>query len=256
MARFWQWMLEKITGGASPEEKLDRAAEQMQKEVQLHRDLAARTVALARSKQRELREVVGRYRQLEAAAIALQQEGKGEAVGFLAVEMANLKGQMEAMTQDAEQLNVSSGEAVTQYRQEKEEAARLLQQHGQAKAVAQMNREFKNLQQEMRALTGAATAKGAYRAVLQEIGTRAHEFRAYAELESGDSGRRAEVARALEGIEVKGVLQDIRTKALGAGEPVTDVQIIYRAQAALESDPIRGALPASTEQEGEGEGEG
>jgi phage shock protein A len=248
MPRIWERILSGVGLGATPEERLDQAAEQMQKDVQIRRELAARTVALARSKQRELGEAVSRYRQLEAAAVELQRQGRGDVVSYVAVEMASLKSQIETLTTETEQLNSSASETVEHFRQEKDEAEKLLNRHGQLRAVAQMNRQLEALQRDMKALAGASTARGAFRAVAGEIEVKALEFRATAELESGGATRKAEVARALTAVETQKILQGIQIKALAPSSDVIEAEIIDRATAALASDPIHGilALPAAS----------
>jgi len=257
MAGFWNWLLGKAGLGPSEEERLDKAAAQMEKEVSLHKELAAKTLALSRTKQRELAEEVAKYRNLESAAVRLEKQGNSQAVEIIAIQMAEGKAKIEAMTTELEQLNASSQDAVDKYRVEKDEAQKLLSQHGRLKAVAQMNRDLGNLQREMRAIAGASTAKGAYQVIAREIDTRTQEFRALAQLESGDASQKAMVNNALKEVEVQGILEDIRQKAL---EGVIDAEststlILDRAIDALKQDPLQPmlSLPTTSEKQEPGE---
>jgi phage shock protein A len=256
MAKFWQVVLDSLGMGSSHEEKLDQAAQKMGQEVGLHRDLAAKSVALARSSQRELAEAVLRYRNLEEAAIQLQRQGRAEAVGYLAVELAETKAKVETLTAQTEQSTSSASEAVERFRQERDETVVLLRKHGQLKAVAEMNSQLDKLRAEMKAISGATTARGAYEAIANQIEIKAQEHRALAELESGDTTRKAEVAQALRGIETQQILEGIKARAaLEGSEPIVKIEVLDRAETALNRDPIKGflALPSAPSEAPEAE---
>lgn len=251
MAKLWTWFLEKAGLGPSEDERLDQAADHMRREVDLRRELAAKSVALSRSKQRELAEEVAKYGNLERAAVELQRQGRADAVQYVAVEMSETKTRIEALTGELEQLNTGAQDAVDQYRVEKDEAERLLSQHGRLKAVAQMNRDLSDLQKEMRAVAGASSAKGAYRALANQIETKTQEYRAMAQLESGDASRKTVVAEALKGVEIQNILAGIRSKALEASAEAqpTELPAIGRALNALQQDPINRVLSLPAPQE-------
>lgn len=243
----WQRILEFIGAGPEVGDKLDQVAGQMVREVGLHKDVAAQSVALARTKQRELAQAVSEHQTLEQAAVQLQQQGKNDLVQVLAVRLSESKKNIDTLTGELEQLNAGASESVEKFRQERDEAKKLLSQHGRLKAVAQMNTDLDKLRQEMRAIAGASTTKGAYQALASQIEVKTQQFRAMAELESGDAMEKARVNRALQEVEVQGILADIQAKALSVGTgPVVALPTIDRAIAALANNPIRGILPAST----------
>jgi len=245
MPGFWDWFMRRIGAGPTQEEELDQAAVKMHEDLQVRLRLATTSVANARTVQRELAAAVTRYNELQLAGIALQNSGNTDAVGEIAMEMADLKPQIEALTNQVEDLSQEARSEYQQYRGYEMEVTKALREHPRLKATAQMNRERERLQKEAQALApGALTAMDAYRAVASGIGTKSEEFRALAEIRSGDVGRKAKIAQALADIKVQGILEEIRTLALGAGEPIIDAEVINRATAALTSDPIRGALPA------------
>lgn len=242
------WFFNLLGLGPSPGEKLDFAAQQMLVHLRDKQKLAGRIVAQGRTAQRILNEKVARYRELQSAAVQLQREGKTQATVLIAGQMASLSSQIQTMTADVEKLNTEATDAVTGFLGEKDEVNSLMEQHGMLKARAEMNTEMERLQKDLRALgTGALTARGAYQAIAREIGTKSEEFRALAELEGGDATHQAEINRALQDVRVAGVLKQIETLALSAGDDVIDAEIIDRATAALSADPIRGALPAPRE---------
>jgi hypothetical protein len=257
MAGFWNWWLERLGLGATQEEQLDHAAEQMARDVELKKELAAKTVALARAKHRELAETVARHDALEQAAVRLQQSNRTEAVQQIAVELAESQAHVEALTGELQDMNTAAGESVDGFRQERDESAQLLRQHGRLKAVSDMNRQLEALRAEMKAIAGASTARGAYKAIANEIEVKAQEHRAIAQLESGDASRKAHVTEALKEVEVQQIIQAIEAKAQQAlpGSAIS-VQLIGQARAALDYDPVRGALPQpAAEEEGVTEGE-
>lgn len=247
MPGIWQRILDLFSGGPEVGDQLDQVAGQMVREVGLHKDIAAQSVAMSRTKQRELAQAVADHQTLEQAAVQLQQQGKTDLVQVLAVRLSESKKTIEILTGELEQLNTGASESVEKFRQERDEAKKLLSQHGRLKAVAQMNTDLDRLRQEMRAIAGASTAKGAYQALASQIEVKTQQFRAMAELESGDAVEKARVNQALKEIEVQGILSDIQAKALSVGtSPIVALPTIDRAIAALANDPIRGMLPAST----------
>lgn len=244
MAGFWNWWLERLGLGATQEEQLDHAAEQMARDVELKKELAAKTVALARAKHRELAEAVARHDALEQAAVRLQQANRTDAVQEVAVELAESQAHVEVLTGELQDLNSAAGEAVNGFRQERDESSQLLRQHGRLKAVADMNRQLEALRTEMKAIAGTSTARGAYKALANEIEVKAQEHRAIAQLESGDASRKAHVTEALKAVEVQQIIEAIEAKASKAlpGATIT-VKLLDNARAALDYDPVRGALP-------------
>jgi len=250
MTGFWNWWLERLGLGATQEEQLDRAAEQMARDVELKKELAAKTVALARAKHRELGEAVARHDALEQAAVRLQQANRPDAVQQIAVELAESQSRVEALTQELQDLNAAANEGVENFRQERDDAAALLRQHGRLKAVAQMNRQLEALRAEMKALAGASTARGAYQAIANEIEVKAQEHRAIAQLESGDAARKAQVTQALTEVRVQEIIHAIEAKAREALPGATiSVRLLDKARAALDFDPIKGALPPPAAEE-------
>jgi hypothetical protein len=164
---------------------------------------------------------------------------------------------VEALTGELQDLNSAAGESVDAFRQERDESAQLLRQHGRLKAVSEMNRQLEALRAEMKAIAGASTARGAYKAIANEIEVKAQEHRAIAQLESGDASRKAHVTEALKAVEVQQIIEAIEAKARQAlPGPAISVKLIDNARAALDYDPVKGALPqpsASEEDTTEGE---
>jgi hypothetical protein len=250
MAGFWNWWLDRLGLGATQEEQLDHAAAQMSRDVELKKELAAKTVALARAKHRELAEAVARHDALEQAAVRLQQANRPDVVQQIAVELAESQASVETLTQELQDLNASASEAVEGFRQERDDSAQLLRQHGRLKAVADMNRQLETLRAEMKALAGASTARGAYKAIASEIEVKAQEHRAIAQLESGDATRKAQVTQALTKVRVQEIIQAIEAKAREALPGATiSVSLLDQARAALDFDPVKGALPAPAAEE-------
>jgi hypothetical protein len=222
----------------------------MGRDVELKKELAAKSVALARAKHRELSEAVARHAALEQAAVRLQQANRADAVQQVAVELVESQSHVEDLTQELQDLNAGANESVESFRQEQGEASKLLRQHGRLKAVAQMNRQLEALRAEMKALAGVSTARGAYQAIANEIEVKAQEHRAIAQLESGDAARKAQVTQALREVKVQEIIQEIEARAREALPGATvSVRIIDQARAALDFDPIKGALPPPAPEE-------
>lgn len=243
---WWNNLLEWASGfGPSPADKLDMAANKMQEEIGLRRNLAARSVALARAKQRELAQAVADYENLENAGVELQRNGNTNAVQYIAMQLASQKQVVDTLTAELQDLNVSAQESVASFQVEQADAQKLLSKHGQIKAAAQMGAELESMKKQMKAISGASTAKGAYQAMATQIMTKTLEFQAEAELEAGGATQKAAVRQALQQVEAQQALKSIMDKAAaqGAGAGTVTISVVDKAKQALTVDPIRGVLP-------------
>ncbi len=247
--KWWQSFLENLGIGPEVGDKLDQAAEKMRQEVGLYKDVAAKSVALYRTRRLELAKAVANHAKMEQAAISLQKEGRTDAVNYLAVQLADSKAQIEALTEEVNGLCGSAQEQVGQFQLKQADATELLRSHGQLKAVQAMNQQLEDLQKQMKGLAGSLTATEGYKAIASQIQSRQNEFRAIAELESGDSIQRVAVMNALKSVEASHMLAEIQAKAALPGTKTLELMPLDSAYAALGRDPIRDLkeLPVSTE---------
>lgn len=250
--KWWEGFLENLGLGTDAGDKLDQAADKMRQEVELYKEVAAKSVALYRTRRRDLANSVEKHQKMEQAAITLQREGKVDAVNYLAVQLADSSAQIDSLTEEVNGLCATAQEQVGQFQIKQADASELLRNHGQLKTVQAMNSQLADLQKQMKSLTGSVTAQDGYKEIASQIVSKQNEFRAIAELESGDATQRVAVMSALKGVEASKMLAEIQAMA---ALPETSATIkltpLDSAYSALERDPIRDlkSLPASTDSE-------
>jgi phage shock protein A len=246
--KWWYEVLENLGLGHDQGGKLDQAANKMQQEVGLYKTIAAKALALFRTRRRELEKLVEDHQKMEQAAIALLREERSDAVNYLVIQLADSSAQIDTLTEEVRDLCSTARDHIQQFRVKEAEAEELLKQHGQLKMAQSMNREFEELQRLKKDLGGEPSAVGEFKKLAGQIRMRQNEFRAIAELESGDAGQRLAVNAALNALEARNILSQLRVKAALPDPSVTTrLDQLDQAYDVLAKDPMYDdSLPEST----------